>query len=861
MRAARPLREVSEVWFVSATTSNMTMLPLQCRIAALATILIPTSAFAVSDVWTGALDGDFSNPVNWLGGNAPGNPGLATGSTDIATLRGSINTAVLLPADRNLFSLNWNNNEPGLGAFVLSGSVLSTTAGGNLNLNGMWGSSAQTITSSLLLNGGLTGFISPGSGGIQLAGPITSAATTGTTTLSLRTGLGGGLTFWGGLANGGGTNLLNVTVAQSSTGTTTLGGTNTFTGGLFALGGRMLIDDTNGNAVLAATNALRVQNSRVEFRGAASGVSSETLGTLQVNEFSSSRIYVNPNGGSGNTVQVAGIGTNGAGAAGITHFELPAAAVFRTAVPLPVNSIAVNVAINNGILMIAGTPGANGYRATNLVEDATGIGFATQNANNEIVRYSGATVLTGADTSTATNNTTNYLLSSSLTRTAALPFSTLQVDTASGAVTLDMGANALNSVGGNGRGLLVTGNNDLLITGSSTVGSTTYLHNHGAGKTTLDMAMASGQTFVSAGPGLTVLTKATVADMFIVQGTTRLTLDQSVATGLLRIYGGGVMEIGADLNGGTAGDLTRAIGSASGNISFSGDSGGFGAFTTVPGGTRTVNLGGAGATLTWSSGDFIGGALVLSSPTSNATLQMQNGFNVAGGDRVFDVRNGSASIDARLLGAVTNATVNSPGGIYKRGAGTLEMTNALNSYDGGTRVAEGRLLVSGTLSGTTAVIVQSGAVFELAASNVVNDAAKVKLEGGVFATGGFSETIGSFTLAGSASLDLGSSASVLSFANSNAELWSGSLSILNWDGLTSGGGTDQLFFGNDSAGLTPDQLTLVQFINPTGFAPGAYAAEMLSTGELVAIPEPSSATVLCMGVGFLLGLSRTRRRS
>jgi hypothetical protein len=75
----------------------------------------------------------------------------------------------------------------------------------------------------------------------------------------------------------------------------------------------------------------------------------------------------------------------------------------------------------------------------------------------------------------------------------------------------------------------------------------------------------------------------------------------------------------------------------------------------------------------------------------------------------------------------------------------------------------------------------------------------------------------------------------LSFSNSSSVVWSNNvfLSISNWNGSASGGGSDRVYFGTGSGGLTPAQLAEIQFLNPAGFPPGNYAARILPTGEIV----------------------------
>jgi hypothetical protein len=83
---------------------------------------------------------------------------------------------------------------------------------------------------------------------------------------------------------------------------------------------------------------------------------------------------------------------------------------------------------------------------------------------------------------------------------------------------------------------------------------------------------------------------------------------------------------------------------------------------------------------------------------------------------------------------------------------------------------------------------------------------------------------------------------VLRFADSSGAAWTGgtALTIEAWTGSPFGGGTDQLYFGTTSGGLTVGQVGQIQFLNPAGFAPGTYNAQILANGEVVPVPEPAT---------------------
>jgi hypothetical protein len=120
--------------------------------------------------------------------------------------------------------------------------------------------------------------------------------------------------------------------------------------------------------------------------------------------------------------------------------------------------------------------------------------------------------------------------------------------------------------------------------------------------------------------------------------------------------------------------------------------------------------------------------------------------------------------------------------------------------------------------------------------------------------------MGAVTLLSNSIIDLGSGASVIAFASSSAQTWTGTISIYNWSGIPgAGNGTDQLYFGTDATGLTADQLGQIAFYSDSGttFVGWAgYASDL--DGEVVPVPEPSTwfATALALGA---LGFNQLRR--
>ncbi len=170
-------------------------------------------------------------------------------------------------------------------------------------------------------------------------------------------------------------------------------------------------------------------------------------------------------------------------------------------------------------------------------------------------------------------------------------------------------------------------------------------------------------------------------------------------------FSGGVLELGA-------GDFALATSSSpqsSASVGWVtdgayGGSGGFSAY----GANRSVNLGGAGAPMTWGAGGFVpaGQALIFGSTKSDARLDFRNPINLGGAVRTIRVDdNPNSSADRAVLSGALSGTTGS--GLMKTGVGLL-LLNATNPYSGVTTVTAGSLGGTGSLAG--------GLVFESAAA-------------------------------------------------------------------------------------------------------------------------------------------------
>lgn len=597
------------------------------------------------------------------------------------------------------------------------------------------------------------------SGAVQavIANESTTAATR---TLTIGANHGSGTYAGNVINNSGGGAAGIVALNKIGSGIQTLSGTSTHSGDTTISNGTLIADYTSG-APLSTASTLRLAGGTLVI----SNATTATIGNIAIvqtgPDFTSSNVLRIENGA---TISTATLSSGGFAP---TLIDLTGGGSLQVAA-------LSGISVTNNVITQGGSP-----RSTIFVKEGASIGFATWDGT-EIIAYTPTLLSSGSD---PTVNTQNYLINADLTRTAALNMHNLQIDTAAGDVTLAMGSNSIN-VGSTGRSILITGSNDATITGTGAVtGGSIFFTNFSTGTTSIDISL-SGQASIFAGTGLTTYSNAAnPADLYVAGGTFRMSTDRNYTAGITRIYGGGIYELGADLNGGTAGDFTRAIGQTAGQVALIGNAG-----FSAHGADRVVALGGVGTapTLTWGDPNFLSGpagdnsySLLLGSPYSTHTLEFQNNIALGTRDRRIEVADGTSNtnVDGRLTGVLSGA-----GSIIKDGTGRLEVT-ALNTYTGTTQVREGSLLVAaGARTGSGAVTVSGGAM--LLGSGTISGK--------------------SFTLASSATLHAGAGTEstamgVMTFQPATAgvlDFQSGSSVFLDIQSATNASSIDPLFGGH-----------------------------------------------------------------
>lgn len=238
-------------------------------------------------------------------------------------------------------------------------------------------------------------------------------------------------------------------------------------------------------------------------------------------------------------------------------------------------------------------------------------------------------------------------------------------------------------------------------------------------------------------------------------------------------------------------------------------------------------------------------------------------FNAVGtGSYMIGTSNGSAltlasagsTITANVAGAI-QVSLAGAGALTKAGAGTLTLSGA-NTYTGATLISGGTLKANGTagngaLAKTLGITLSSGGTLLTSTADQINHTATMSLAGGTFNTGRTSQTLGALTLTAASTLDLGTGggSQILSFGGGST-VTGGLLTISDWVGSRTGGGTDEILFANR---LDATSLGDIQF---TGFVRGATE---LASGEIVPVPEPATWIAGFLMVTSAVGAWRLRR--
>ena len=313
------------------------------------------------------------------------------------------------------------------------------------------------------------------------------------------------------------------------------------------------------------------------------------------------------------------------------------------------------------------------------------------------------------------------------------------------------------------------------------------------------------------------------------------------------------------LGGAQGGTLASSLGTTSGTLTKQ-DAGTWtlsGANTYT--GTTTVSAG----TLKLGSASALGATSSGTTVANGAVLDL-NGINYSNAEPLTisgtGITNGGAIINSSLNGATfaglitlgsTSSIIGGTGAINISNTGTITgaaFNLTLGGAQGGTLASSlgttsgtltkqdaGTWTLSGTNTFTGGLILNSGTI-QLGSGNCLTSSLPITLNGGTLGTGastGFVNTANTLSLTYNSTIALGTGVHSLKFADSNLIGWTAgkSLTITGWTGSYHGtsGTAGQLFVGS-SSGLTPTQLSQIQFKDGSN---NLFPAILLSTGEVV----------------------------
>lgn len=377
---------------------------------------------------------------------------------------------------------------------------------------------------------------------------------------------------------------------------------------------------------------------------------------------------------------------------------------------------ALSFTTSSGFSIAAGTGGTLNLYSGNITDSANGsVGARLISAGitlgdpSAIRAYTGTWNLSMKSDVTVSGNIGEAGGSRGLTVTGGGTLTLSGTNSFSGGLTISSGTVNVTSnsnLGGASGGLTLGGGT--LQVNDNVTGSRGIAFNSSLG----GIYVATGKTFEQSGAisGNGTLTTSYLGTV-ILSGSGSNGTGSTTVSGVLSLRGTvalgsgnltlsyGMLELGNS-------NFTRSLGTLAGQVNLGTTyGGGFAAY----GADRIVNLGGAGAAVTWGSGSFIvsGQSLNLGSPTATHTLDFQNPINLNGLTGSIALTSGiNTAADAKLSGVISgslagsNFVINGPTSIGGS-PGTLLLSNGNNSYIGTTTINAGTLLAGANATGTT----------------------------------------------------------------------------------------------------------------------------------------------------------------
>ena len=541
---------------------------------------------------------------------------------------------------------------------LLTVNVGSNTSGGILQTGGSGVISGTGVTTAG--TGDLVIRVNGAGDTLTLSAPITATNT-------------GGFT-----KNGAGTLVLSAANAQT--------GTTTINEGTVRLSGSGTLSDINRPLIIR-------QDGTLDLNGLSSGTAIGTFngaGTV-TNSNATPATFIVGNGVTTNGVAgyFTGLLKNGTGVLNVTYTT-----ALNTAGQTTTYSVA-GAETYTGVTTLTKTTLGNVLLAVNSLADigtASGIGAGAAGTNAASLVFSGGTLqYTGS-------NATIF----QATQTPSV--STNRLFTLAGGGTIQSsgqyGNNVLAAGTQNNAALVFSNTGDVAFSGAAGPRSLT-LGGNSIGDNTFNIHLVDSLV-----PNQLSLTKADAGLWILNPSTTNTYTGATTITGgALQVPAATVAAQGLPTTGNltlaggvlqTSGNFNRANGTLANQVQWTGV-GGFAASTDTK---LTVNLGGAGASLTMGASPFNTSTLILSSTTALGEVEFFNGLNLNGGTRTVQVDdNGNTASDfATISGLISNST--GTGNLSKTGGGILQLLGA-NTYNGTTAVTSGTLVVTSLGSSAT----------------------------------------------------------------------------------------------------------------------------------------------------------------